>query len=242
MLSTISQSANYRVKVNHASLSDSLFFGSQGENNQIDFYSMDYWRSFLSTVGLFNSYLTIVISLDQQINQYQRTVYSFLDMFGFVGGIYELMKIIGNFIIQFFIVREFYSTLLKKLFNRKENYTIQMKRSSKQKYVGISFKSTPNPAADEFRKKSEILPAIQHEEEKVHSDLKEYIQEEEKSNVGFGPPEGNSIQLIKNDINEGNDRIKLEMSNNEGKSMFKYSFKDIIYEFFCLHKLKFKNK
>ena len=242
LMPALSQYANYRVKTNQATISDSLLFGGQGDKSQVDFYSMNYRQTMFSTVEAYNSYLNIIISLDQQTNEYQRTVFSFLDMFGFIGGIFGIMQTIGNLMIQFFIVREFYSTILWKLFSGKENYVIQNKIQSKPN-IGILFKHSPKSTANKIDKKFDSFLEVQ-DEEKVQSNFKEGIQEEEKSHVGLKPPFENHSQLIINEIDEDTRQIEqdFELSNNKTISKFEYSFKDMMYEFFWLHKLKFKNK
>ena len=85
------------------------------QNNEIEFYTIQRKQIFYSSVDFNDSYLEIFITLDQQVDQYQRTVYSFLDMFGFVGGIYELIKILGYAIAAFFTKNLFYFSILSNL-------------------------------------------------------------------------------------------------------------------------------
>ena len=69
--------------------------GPQGIPNQISFYNIERKRISYSTIGSNNAYLQVYINLDPQVEQYQRIVYSFLDMIGFIGGIFELLKAFG---------------------------------------------------------------------------------------------------------------------------------------------------
>ena len=62
-----------------------------------------------------NGYLNIFISLDQQVNQYKRTVYIFFDLLGFLGGIFGLMKSIAFIFVQFVVNRKFYLFIISKL-------------------------------------------------------------------------------------------------------------------------------
>ena len=115
LISTLSFKSQFSVRLNKADISDSLWLGGQGSNNQIEFYSIDRTQNFYAPFDFDKSYIQIYIVLDQQIEQYKRTVYSFLDMFGFVGGIYELFKIVGEIFSSFFVGRIFYSSILEKL-------------------------------------------------------------------------------------------------------------------------------
>ena len=72
-----------------------------------------------------NAYLQAYITFDPQVDQYQRTVYSFLDMLGFIGGISELLKTFGYFMVCYFIKKAYYSSIISKL------YHIETQRNSK---------------------------------------------------------------------------------------------------------------
>ena len=72
---------------------------------------------FYSNIEFDNAYLQIYITLDPQIDEYQRTVYSFLDMFGFIGGIFELLSMTGYIVVNFFIKRSYYSSIISKIYH-----------------------------------------------------------------------------------------------------------------------------
>ena len=78
-----------------------------------------------SSIEFSNAYLQAFITLDPQFDQYQRTVYCFLDMFGFIGGIFGLFKTFGYVFVSYFIKRSFYSSIISKL------YHIETQRNSK---------------------------------------------------------------------------------------------------------------
>ena len=72
---------------------------------------------FYSNIEFDNAYLQIYITLDPQIDEYQRTVYSFLDMFGFIGGIFELLSMAGYIVVNFFIKKSYYSSIISKIYH-----------------------------------------------------------------------------------------------------------------------------
>ena len=76
-----------------------------------------------------NSYALILISLDQQINEYSRSLYSLWDMLGYIGGIYGHLKTAGYFIFGFLIKQNFYMYIISELYhleagldNRDDNF------------------------------------------------------------------------------------------------------------------------
>ena len=115
MIPSLSQRLQYQVRLNKASMSDSLLFGSQGDYNQLEFYSIERKQNFYASIDFDNSFLRVYISLDPEIDLYSRTVYSFLDMLGFVGGIFELFKLAGHVISCIFIQKIFYYRVISKI-------------------------------------------------------------------------------------------------------------------------------
>jgi len=56
------------------------------------------------------------IVFSQRYTYYERNVYSFFDMFGVLGGIYELFSIGGYFMVTFITSRIFNNSLLSSLY------------------------------------------------------------------------------------------------------------------------------
>jgi len=56
------------------------------------------------------------IVFSQRYTYYERNVYSFFDMFGVLGGIYELFSIGGYFMVTFITSRMFNNSLLSSLY------------------------------------------------------------------------------------------------------------------------------
>ena len=97
---------------------DNIFVDSQGSTNKYNFYPID--RQ-LNMHGDFKiegeDYIRLFISLSQQVDQYNRSVYSFWDTFGFIGGIYGVLHTIGYLLFNSILKRIFYSDLLAKLYH-----------------------------------------------------------------------------------------------------------------------------
>ena len=115
IMSDIYQETSYHVFQNQGILNDNLFFGSQGASSKVNFYSIEKKYTNYGKTNAFNDYFNIFISLDQQVNQYKRTVYSFVDMLGFLGGIFGLMKSIAFVLVQFVANRKFYVFVISNL-------------------------------------------------------------------------------------------------------------------------------
>ena len=56
-----------------------------------------------------NLYLQVQFSLDQQQDLYERSVYSMLDFFGFIGGLFQIFQMIGFMLISAFSQIRFYN-------------------------------------------------------------------------------------------------------------------------------------
>ena len=115
LMSDIYQELSYHIYQNQGILNDNLFLGSQGASNKINFYSIEKKCTNFGKANDLTGYLNIFINLDQQINQYKRTVYSFFDMLGFLGGIFGLMKSIAFVLVQFIVNRKFNLFVISKL-------------------------------------------------------------------------------------------------------------------------------
>lgn len=59
----------------------------------------------------------ISFALDKQTIEYERVVYSFIDMFGFLGGIYDFMYFCGYICIFFFQNRLFNYAIFSNLYH-----------------------------------------------------------------------------------------------------------------------------
>ena len=108
----------YKVKVNEVYDNSNIIFGTQAFSSNYNFYSIDKIETSLQNFSSTkNSYAVINISLDQKINQYFRSSYSFWDMLGYMGGIYGLLKAFGYLMFSFITKRQFYSSVLSELYH-----------------------------------------------------------------------------------------------------------------------------
>ena len=112
---------HYKVKVNQVTTNDSIFLGSQGLTSELEFYTIGLYESFVANFQREGQkYFSFFISLDQQINKYSRSAYSFWDMLGYIGGIYGLLYSLGYIVFNLFIQRTFYSSVISNLYHVEE--------------------------------------------------------------------------------------------------------------------------
>ena len=67
-------------------------------------------------------------------------------MLGYIGGIFGLLKTLGYFTVSFFIKRDYYSSILSKLYHIQDDYSIdKSKNAEKNNKVkdDIKFKRSP---------------------------------------------------------------------------------------------------
>ena len=166
LIPTLGLQVQYQAKQNQAVMNDDFFLGSQGLTNEASFYSIDRKRVTYSSIEFNNAYLQVYITLDPQVDQYQRTVYSFLDMLGFIGGIFELLKTFGYLLVCYFIKKEYYSLIISKL------YHIEGGQSTKQNNIQVI-------KAICFEK-NKITPKLYRDKSSVISSTKHNLQEESK--------------------------------------------------------------
>ena len=78
LIPTLGLQVQYQAKQNQAVMNDDVFLGSQGLTNEVNFYSIERKRVSYSSIDFNNAYLQVFITLDPQVDQYQRTIYIFL--------------------------------------------------------------------------------------------------------------------------------------------------------------------
>jgi hypothetical protein len=101
-------------KKNEASLTDSLVqvIGSSDH----EFFQIQNSREQTEIEGSDLQFASVYLRFDSEFDQYDRRVYSFGDLLGQVGGIYESMLIIGMLFVGIFSERLFISSILNKIY------------------------------------------------------------------------------------------------------------------------------
>ena len=124
------------MKENRATLNDNIFLGSLGDTKNVNFYTINKKTIDQGVLYRSETYLSIIITLDQEVDLYNRTVYSFFDMFGFLGGMFGLVHSIAFIFVQFVANRQFYALVISKVYTNsftnanQENIDLHYKNSN----------------------------------------------------------------------------------------------------------------
>ena len=110
------------VKPNNVELHDEIFdFGFSSNKNQ-RFYNVENTYSDLQTENAITQVLlNCIFHIDPQTDSYNRSVYTFLDMTGQVGGFYEILEILGSFFVGIFAEKLLNLSLISNLYTYRTN-------------------------------------------------------------------------------------------------------------------------
>ena len=115
------QSYRLEVQENEVFLSDNIFFSETYKRSK-------YYSAKEPFLRLYNSnnnpdrLVSIDISLSEESEQFERTVYTFLDMFGFLGGIFDFCFFLGYLFVHHFNDKYFKLTMLTKLYQVEQTH------------------------------------------------------------------------------------------------------------------------
>ena len=113
-VSTMNKRARIFIKENAVDLTDSLLpLGGSTEQSFLSVDSTDHdVQAFLGT-----SYLEVMMVLDPEKTTYSRVVFSFFDLFGMLGGVFEILSILCGLIVGLFSKHILLFSMFKKLYH-----------------------------------------------------------------------------------------------------------------------------
>jgi hypothetical protein len=130
----ISYFRNVKVKPNEYESNNNLLYQSFTEKGS--FYNIgsntDGYNLYNSADGvIFNN----IFMLSQEYDLYERDVFTFFDMLGLLGGVYEICIITGSFFVNSLAKKLLYSSLLSNLYQIKtdEYFEVNAKKTAKVK-------------------------------------------------------------------------------------------------------------
>ena len=105
----------YSIKQNEYELKDSFYFNLN--SNSGTFYSVGNRQQNVENKD-FNEdrYLTIFFRMSQNYEVYERTTYTLFEVLGEVGGVFEILSIVGSVIVLSLSTQLFNNSLLAKLY------------------------------------------------------------------------------------------------------------------------------
>lgn len=110
---------NVYLKKNVVTMQDNLFQYQNAVTKE--FYKIDRTQTDLSDAYPDGTLIEVNLLIDGETEYHERKVYSFLDMTGQIGGIFEIVKLILGGIVGFFANRLFTFSVLKKLYQVDSN-------------------------------------------------------------------------------------------------------------------------
>ena len=119
-----------------------------------EFYSFDRFQndlSFQNQTSYFSNpqFLISEISISEEIEIYERTVFSLLDLTGQIGGIYELLEVIAAFFVGYYNTKIFNFELVNSINNFK--YQQFVKRQSRQNQQNENSKHNEHHEHDQMQ-------------------------------------------------------------------------------------------
>ena len=116
------QSYELKVQQDEALLSDNVIFSSGYESHK--FYSLKdpIYRIYSNTLSQNNIVAFIFIEMSRESIQYERAVYTFFDMFGFLGGLFDAWYFIGFIFVGCFNDKYYKQTILSKLYQVEQTH------------------------------------------------------------------------------------------------------------------------
>ena len=118
MIKDLTTWASYQVQENTALRSDNLFYNEPFKESK--FYDVGNKNiRIVSQAATGGALLFVTVGPHAETIQYERTVYSLLDLFGYLGGLYDFMLFIGFWLVNNFQDQNFYNLIFSNLYQVK---------------------------------------------------------------------------------------------------------------------------
>ena len=118
MIKDLTTWASYQVQENTALRSDNLFYNEPFKEST--FYDVGSKNiRIVSQVATGGALLFVTVGPHAETIQYERTVYSLLDLFGYLGGLYDFMLFIGFWLVNSFQDKIFHNSVFSNLYQVK---------------------------------------------------------------------------------------------------------------------------
>ena len=105
--------AYFQIQPNEYTLDDSIF--DKGSQKTGRLYTNDKFYTGINTDSFASHYLKIIVKLDTEYQKYERSLLSIIEVFGIVGGSYEIISLVFRLILPIFTQRIFKHSIVKKL-------------------------------------------------------------------------------------------------------------------------------
>lgn len=148
-ISGLAKTANIYLRKNQVEVQDSFFTYAPG-GDKSSFVNIKRYDTLISNENDDGTVLSIYFMKDYEYETYERSVYSFLDFAGNLGGINEVLEVIGGLLVGIVADKLFFYSILSRLY--------QVDPLSKQELVDKAEKE-----------KQDLMPSDAQSNIKVHS-------------------------------------------------------------------------
>jgi hypothetical protein len=194
----------YEIQQNTAELKENMFFNMFSQEKE--FYSIgDRHDSFENFNFYRKSYASIYFKLSQKSEHYERTVFTLFDMFGMLGGIFEILSKFGMYFVSLFSVKLLNNILFSKL------YQIRVDKAP-------SFQLNTRNHGNKLLEKS------------FNTEMNKYEENKTSLNISHTGNESEVLDICSQNNEELLENVKKELIN---RRQYSYSFKNIFYSLFC---------
>ena len=115
-----SKQANVYVMKAQTELEDELF--QLGQKTKMDFATVQNIREYSSILDESDPAMVVIyIRYDSKYTIYARQVYSILQLLGDIGGLQEMLYLIGLLSVSFFARKQFISSVIKEIYQTKHD-------------------------------------------------------------------------------------------------------------------------
>ncbi|CAI2375893.1 unnamed protein product [Moneuplotes crassus] len=130
---------NAYIQKNEAEVQDG-FFTYTPDGEEIEFVGVDTVTQDISSLGIDEQIFAMKFAKDSRMKSYERSVFSFMEATGNMGGLFEIMEIAGGIFVGLFSGQMFFYSILPKLYHTEDPTVNEGKISS--------FKSLDNGISD----------------------------------------------------------------------------------------------
>ena len=195
------------VRENTFEQSDSIYrYDSSGE--QGSFVSVETFTETPRKQDADGTVFQILFLKDQKFVNYERTVLSFLDCCGFIGGVNEILHLAGMLVVSLVSKRIFALTLLAELYQI--NFDTRDKALQNLNHLSV------------LHEDQQSFSNIDKNKHKLNSKIKKSIS----------PKSNNKLRIYEENLKSKSDQIKHVSYNMKQRLKFNYSFFDLLYNIF----------
>ena len=214
------------IKQNEALTSDGLFYSEPFKSQK--FYSIsdtEYREIPGEATG--NALVYINLLMARESEQYERTAYSFIDMFGFLGGLYDSLLFIGFMFASLTQAKIFDFKLISKLYQLSETPDDSSYKDSYPTEKNVNYFISSEPSQEE--------PEIEEEKQPVRSVEKSKLSYDDRFGIPRVSSFNNEDSIPEPEDEKLSTKVLTDLSNElSNRRSIKFKWYDVYPYFRCL--------